>query len=439
MVKFRRLILIRAFALCLGLTGLAWLLLDKSYFYAFLLLPFCIWLLWFNIRSQIRTYQELQDFSEAAKYRDFTRHFSLERTGAEIRPLRSVFNDINGIFKKISGERETQYQYLQKILELVDTAILSYEENTGKIMWINESFKTLFSIPYISNIAALQKRNNGLYNHIMQLTPGENGLFAMDTSQGSIKLQLHISIFQTIEGKYRLIALQNINEALDETEAKAWQKLLSVLTHEIMNSIAPISSLADTLKNRLENLPNTEELEDIRVGTETIKRRSEGLLKFAGTYRTLNKINQPELVSIRAAELFENLYSLLEPSLVQKNIELDIILKDPSIELLLDINLIEQVLINLLLNAMEAVKNSEDPQINLSALMVNGKVQIKVSDNGSGMSPAILDNIFTPFFTTRKSGSGVGLTLSKQIMLLHKGTILVNSEEEKGSVFTLQF
>src|SRR5690606_9805810 len=132
------------FMLCLGLTGLAWLLLDKSYFYAFLLLPFCIWLLWYNIRSQFRTYQELQDFAEAAKYRDFTRHFSLEHTGAEIRPLRSAFNDINATFKKISGERETQYQYLQKILEFVDTSILSYEENTGKIMWINESFKMLF-------------------------------------------------------------------------------------------------------------------------------------------------------------------------------------------------------------------------------------------------------------------------------------------------------
>lgn len=439
MVKFHRLILFRALMLFFGLTLLAWLFLTQNYFFTCLLLPFCIWLLWYNIRSQIRTYQELQDFAEAARYRDFTRHFALERTGIEVRPLRTAFNDINDTFKKISSERETQYQYLQKILEFVDTAILSYEERSGKIMWINESFKSLFNIPYFSTVEALKKRNNELYEHIKKLTPGENGLFSMETSQGTIKLQLHVSNFQTTEGHYRLIALQNINEALDETEAKAWQKLLSVLTHEIMNSIAPISSLADTLKNRLEALPNTEEFEDIRLGTETIKRRSEGLLKFAGTYRTLNKINQLELVAVKAADLFENLYLLLEPSLLQKNIDLDIILKDPSIELLLDINLIEQVLINLLLNSIEAIKGKSNPYISLSATLVSGKSQIKVSDNGVGMPPDILENIFTPFFTTRKTGSGVGLTLGKQIMLLHKGNILVNSEEGKGSTFTLQF
>lgn len=439
MRKFRRLIFFRAFMLFLGLTLLAYLLFNQSYFYALFLLPFCIWLLWFTIRSQIRTYQELQEFAEAAKYRDFTRQFAIDRASTEIQPLRVAFNNINDVFKKISSEREVQYQYLQKILELVDTAIISYEEENGKVMWINESFKALFDIPYFSTISALQKKNKGLYDQIIKSIPGDNGLFTFDTEQGSMKLQLHISNFQTAEGKYRLIALQNINAALDETESKAWQKLLSVLTHEIMNSIAPISSLADTIKNRLEGLPYVEELDDIRLGTETIKRRSEGLLKFAGTYRTLNKITQLDLTSIKASDLFENLYLLLEPTLIKKNIELDIILKDPSIELLVDINLIEQVLINLLLNSIEAVKDTDNPYIRLQALLLNGRVQIKVSDNGKGMSQHIMDNIFTPFFTTRKTGSGVGLTLSKQIMLLHKGNILANSEEGKGSTFTLQF
>lgn len=439
MRKFRRLIFFRAFMLFLGLTLLAYLLFNGNYFYALLLLPFCIWLLWFTIRSQIRTYQELQEFAEAAKYRDFTRQFAIDRASIEIQPLRVAFNNINEVFKKISSEREVQYQYLQKILELVDTAIISYEEENGKVMWINESFKALFDIPYFSTISALEKKNKGLYDQIIKSVPGDNGLFTFDTEQGSMKLQLHISNFQTAEGKYRLIALQNINAALDETESKAWQKLLSVLTHEIMNSIAPISSLADTIKNRLEGLPYVEELDDIRLGTETIKRRSEGLLKFAGTYRTLNKITQLDLTSIKAADLFENLYLLLEPTLIKKGIELDIILKDPSIELLVDINLIEQVLINLLLNAIEAVKDTSNPYIRLQALPLNGRVQIKVSDNGKGMPQHIMDNIFTPFFTTRKTGSGVGLTLSKQIMLLHKGNILANSEEGKGSTFTLQF
>lgn len=439
MRKLRRLIILRAVVLCVGLTLLAWFLLNKDYYYALLIFPFCIWIVWISIRSQIRTYKELQEFAEAAKYRDFTRSFPLDRSNVELRPLRSAFNDINEVFKTISSEREIQYQYLQKILELVETALISYEEETGKVMWINESFKSLFNIPYLSNIAALKKKNNGLYKRINNAEPEKNGLYTIETMQGSLKFQIHISNFQTAAGKYQLIALQNINEALDETESKAWQKLLSVLTHEIMNSIAPISSLADTIKNRLQSLPYTEELDDIRLGTETIKRRSEGLLKFAGTYRTLNKIAQPDLASVKASDLFENLYLLLEPTLHQKNIELDIILKDPSLELIIDNNLIEQVLINILLNSIEAVKTSDTPYISLQALTSNGKTQVKISDNGIGMSATILDNIFTPFFTTRKTGSGVGLTLSKQIMLLHKGNILVNSDEGKGSTFTLLF
>jgi len=439
MNRLRLLITFRAILLFFIIALFCWLILKAYYLYALLVLPIAIWILSLNFRSQLRAYRELEEFAEAARYRDFTRFFPLQHAGPEIRPLRGAFNEINSVFKKISSERETQYQYLQKILEVVNTAILSYDEQSGKVVWINEAFKELFHIPYISLIEGLNKRNPDLFQKITAASSGKVNVFTVNTPKGMLKLQFAASSFQTPEGHYRLLAFQNINEALDETESKAWQKLLSVLTHEIMNSIAPISSLADTLKNRLVGLPNSEELDDIRLGTETIKRRSEGLLKFAGTYRSLNKITQPELTTVFASELFENLYQLMEPSLIQKNIELDIILKDPRLQLDLDINLIEQVLINLLLNAIEAVKDVEKPYISLSALANNGNPQIKVTDNGKGIPDDLLENIFIPFFTTRKSGSGVGLTLSKQIMLMHKGNITVHSEENKGSVFTLQF
>ncbi|MDX3912031.1 MULTISPECIES: sensor histidine kinase [Olivibacter] len=439
MNRLRLLITFRAFLLFLIIGLLCWLLLTGYYLYALLVLPVSLWMLSLNFRSQLRAYRELEEFAEAARYRDFTRFFPLQNAGPEIRPLRGAFNEINGVFKKISSERETQYQYLQTILEVVNTAILSYDERTGKVVWMNEAFKELFNIPYISVIEGLNKRNPDLYRKVTEVSSDKADVFTVPTPKGVLKLQFSTSSFQTPEGHYRLLAFQNINEALDETESRAWQKLLSVLTHEIMNSIAPISSLADTLKNRLETLPNSEELDDIRLGTETIKRRSEGLLKFASTYRSLNKIAQPELTTVYASDLFENLYQLMEPSLIQKNIELDIILKDPILQLSLDVNLIEQVLINLLLNAMEAVKDIEKPYISLSALANNGSPQIKVMDNGKGIPKDLLESIFVPFFTTRKSGSGVGLTLSKQIMLMHKGNISVHSEEGKGSVFTLQF
>lgn len=439
MQRFRRLVFFRAVLLVVTLTGFAYLLFNRQYSYAALLAPFCIWLLALNFRSQLRAYRELEEFAEAARYRDFTRHFPLSHARAELLPLRSAFNEINDVFKKISSERETQYQYLHQILEIVDTAILSYNTETHEVMWMNEAFKTLFGIPYLHRFEGLRKKNNDLYQKSTQLVPGEQTLLSVNSAKGNIKLLLTASQFQTREGKFQLIVYQNVNEAIDETEAKAWQKLLSVLTHEIMNSIAPISSLADTLKSRLDNLPNSEELEDIRIGTETIKRRSEGLLKFAGTYRSLNKIERPSLSTVRAIDLFENLYQLMEPTILQKKIALDMILKDTQLALELDTSLIEQVLINLLLNAMEAVKEVPEPYIALAASATDGKPRIQVSDNGKGISADLLENIFIPFFTTRKSGSGVGLTLSKQIMLLHGGNILVHSEEGKGSVFTLQF
>jgi len=439
MRRFRRLIFFRAILLLAALTGLAYLLFREQYLYAFLVAPFCIWILALNFRSQLRAYRELEEFAEAARYRDFTRHFPLSYAKAELLPLRSAFNEINAVFKKISSERETQYQYLHQILEIVDTAILSYNTDTHEVVWMNEAFKKLFGIPYLHRFDGLQRRNEDLYEKTLQLVPGEQTLLTVKAARGNIKLLLTASHFQTPEGKFQLIVYQNVNEALDETESKAWQKLLSVLTHEIMNSIAPISSLADTLKNRLDSMPNSEDLDDIRLGTETIKRRSEGLLRFAGTYRSLNKIERPNLSKVYAADLLENLYQLMEPTLMQKKIELDIILKDTQLQLELDVNLIEQVLINLLLNAMEAVKDTPAPYISLSASATDGKPKIQVSDNGKGIPADLLENIFIPFFTTRKTGSGVGLTLSKQIMLLHGGNIFVQSEEGKGSTFTLQF
>ncbi|WP_028297723.1 sensor histidine kinase [Olivibacter sitiensis] len=439
MRKFKRILFLRAIFLLGAIFGVAWLVFQQLYLYAILASPIVVWLLVLNFRSQVRTYKELEEFAEAARYRDFSRNFPLDYARAEIKPLRSAFNDINAVFRKINTERETQFQYLQKILEVVNTAILSYDEVSGKVMWMNDSFRDLFNIPHLGTIGGLSLRNKELQDKALSLTPGKIDRASIQTPAGKLKLQLASARFQTAEGTYRLVAFQNINEAIDETEAKAWQKLLSVLTHEIMNSIAPISSLADTLKTRLEDLPYSEDLDDIRLGTDTIKRRSEGLLKFAGTYRSLNKVSEPDISEIAASTLFENLYQLMEPSLIQKNIELDIILKDPQLKLTLDVSLIEQVLINLLLNAIEAVKEVAEPLIKLSAELVQGRAHIKVSDNGKGIPADLLENIFIPFFTTRKNGSGVGLTLSKQIMLMHKGNIQVQSSVGKGTVFTLVF
>ena len=416
-----------------------------GYVYLAILIPVIIYELYDFYRFHKKAHDEVSQFVESVHYRDFSRHFDVKHAPLELQPLRRGFNDINSTFKVISKERETQYQYLQKILELVDTGILSYDHQSGETGWMNESLKKMLGIPYLKTIHSLEKRDQLLYHEIIALRPGEGKVVQLSKDRNVIKVLLSATAFQTDGKIYKLIAFQNVDEALDENEAKAWQKLLGVMTHEIMNSVAPISSLADTLKNRLQLASKHIEdkegtVEDLELGIITIKRRSEGLLKFAETYRNLNKITTLNLTRVYVRDLFENLFRLMQPSLQQKNIDIDVILKDPELMIEADVNLMEQVMINLLVNAMEAVKDQGQPHIVLSAYKTaNQKVTIKISDNGSGIPADVLDNIFIPFFSTKKSGSGIGLSLCRQIMMLHKGNVQVQSTEGEGTAFSLIF
>ena len=416
-----------------------------GYVYLAILIPVIIYELYDFYRFHKKAHDEVSQFVESVHYRDFSRHFDVKHAPLELQPLRRGFNDINSTFKVISKERETQYQYLQKILELVDTGILSYDHQSGETGWMNESLKKMLGIPYLKTIHSLEKRDQLLYQEIILLRPGEGKVVQLSKDRNVIKVLLSATAFQTDGKIYKLIAFQNVDEALDENEAKAWQKLLGVMTHEIMNSVAPISSLADTLKNRLQLASKHIEdkegtVEDLELGIITIKRRSEGLLKFAETYRNLNKITTLNLTRVYVRDLFENLFRLMQPSLQQKNIDIDVILKDPELMIEADVNLMEQVMINLLVNAMEAVKDQGQPHIVLSAYKTaKQKVTIKISDNGSGIPADVLDNIFIPFFSTKKSGSGIGLSLCRQIMMLHKGNVQVQSTEGEGTAFLLIF
>ena len=438
-------IVFRVLALFCVLLLASYLLVRELYIYSVFLLPLLIYQVVEFIRFQRKAQKELNQFVEAVHYRDFTTHFDVKHAPAELQPLREGFNEINSTFKVISKEKETQYQYLQKILELVDTGILSYEEQTGTIVWMNESLKKLLQIPYLKTIQALAKRDEELHKDIINLKPGEQTIGKAHLEKETFKILLSATAFQTEGKKYKLVAFQNINEALDETESKAWQRLLGVMTHEIMNSIAPISSLAETLKARLQEYSQTmtsndQSLEDLEIGIETIKRRSEGLLKFAETYRNLNKINTLNLDKVYIRELFANLHQLMLPSFEQKGIELEIILRDPELSLEADPSLLEQVFINLIVNAMEAVKDKPDGKITLSAdHNTSGKTIVKIGDNGQGMPEELMDKIFIPFFTTKKNGSGIGLSLCKQIIMLHKGTLQVQSTVGKGTIFSIQF
>src|SRR5580698_8281365 len=379
-------LVLRVVLMLITLTATSWLVVSGNMLFLVITVPLVVYEVIDLIRFQKKAQDEVSQFVESIHYRDFSRHFDVRKAPNELKPLRKGFNEINTTFKLISRERETQYHYLQKILELVDTGILSYELENGETGWINEAFKNLIGVPYLKTIHSLQKREEALYKEIIKLKTGDAKIITLTRNQQLVKILVTASMLRSDEKIYKLIAFQNVSEALDETESKAWQKLLNVMTHEIMNSVAPISSLADTMKNRLQspeikNSPVSSELEDLELGIDTIKRRSEGLLKFTESYRSLNKITKLDLKHILVCDLFENISSLMLPSLEKKHIELGIVIRDLTLAINIDINLVEQVLINLVVNAIEAIKDREHPRIILSAeVQANNKTLVKVGD-----------------------------------------------------------
>jgi signal transduction histidine kinase len=431
--------------LLVSITAAAFCIVSNKYSLLIFVLLFLVFQIINFIQFINKTNIELSQFIEAVQYRDFSLQFTEKNAPVSVRQLRRAFNQINATFKQLSSEREEQYQYLQKILELVDTGILSYDKN-GEVGWINESFKRMMNVPYIRNISSLEKRDEYVYQAIINLANGENQLVKINHKQ----VLLAKTTFLNDDLETNLIAFQNVNEAIEDTEAQAYQKLLRVMTHEIMNSVAPIASLAETMEKTIvrrkegkatkEKALDVEGLEDIVLGISTIRKRSENLLKFADTYRQLAKVSLTSFSEFYVHDLFEGVEILLESQFEQQNIDFNVVIKDFDLIIEGDMVLIEQVLINLIINAIDAVKNQENPQITLATHKNSDeRVVIEVKDNGMGMSAELLDKIFVPFFTSKPNGSGIGLSLSKQIMALHKGNITVQSFENKGTIFRLVF
>jgi len=392
-----------------------------------------------------RRFVAIDDFFEAVKYRDFSRWFPEDRGPKDIRFLYTGFNEINRTIKEINSQNEAQYVYLQKILEMVDIGIIAYNLESGDVLWSNEPFGEILDVPSFKNIRFVENRKPELFNTVFETYHREPDSISIALQNESIKILISDTVFQVKDDAFKLIVIQDIDNTLNKNESESWKKLLSVMTHEIMNSIAPISSLADTLQQNLQlaiaHPDETRlELEDLNAGVKTIKNRSEGLLKFAKTYRSLSKVTHLNLQRVKIEDLFTNIQHLMEPSIKAKNIDIAFHISSPKLELDIDAHLIEQVLINLILNAVDACKHQADAEIKIQASQnPNRDIVIKVYDNGSGIPQDILENIFVPFFTSKATGSGIGLSLCKQIMLLHKGRILVKSVEGEGSVFSLVF
>jgi two-component system nitrogen regulation sensor histidine kinase NtrY len=394
-------------------------------------------------RYLTRGQQALAEFTLALKYRDFSRQYPAQSVPASLRPLHEAFNQVNATFRELRAEQEGQFQYLQTILALLDTGIVSYDA-AGTVAWVNEAFKQTLHLPYLKNIRALQARQPVLYEAICRAVPGQPVVVKLTVGRQIVQLLVSATQFKLRGEAFTLLAFKNVSQALADTETAAWQQLLRVMTHEIMNSVAPIASLADSLGRHVQRAQQQEAaaelLDDVGTGIRIIQQRSEGLLRFAQVYRDFSTLASPQRTTLYVQELLQATRQLLAEQLAAQGIEVTLSVRPAHLTLHADGHLLEQVLINLVLNAAQAVTQTPNPRISLLAWPdEQERVVIEVKDNGSGIAVDLLDSIFIPFFTTRPNGSGIGLSLAKQIMQLHQGSIQVHSVAGAGSAFQLWF
>ena len=399
------------------------------------------------VRYAERTNRKLTHFLQSIRHADFSSSFSDEGLGKTFVDLNMEFNKVIDEFRKYRAEKEEHFSYLQTVVQHISIGIIAYKHD-GKVDIFNNAVKKMLRVRNLRYIHDLKQVKEDLPGTLLKMKAGSSTLIKLFIEDELLQLSINATEFRLRGEDYVLVSLQDISSELDEKEIESWQKLIRVLTHEITNSITPISSLASTVRDILFtedekpvlNPLDEEDIENIDEAMTTIASRSQGLLNFVDVYRNLTRIPKPSFKYFKVEELFERSRTLLKPKIDQLGITCNSRVFPPDLMITADPDLVDQVVINLLLNAIDAVKDSEDPQINiLATLNNNNRVVIDFKDNGTGIKPDIMDKIFMPFFTSKKHGSGIGLSLSRQIMHLHKGSISARSKPGEGTVFTLTF
>jgi two-component system, NtrC family, nitrogen regulation sensor histidine kinase NtrY len=392
-----------------------------------------------------QTNRKLTRFLESVKYSDFISGFAADnKLGRSFKDLNIAFNEVMEAFRKARSEKEESWQYLNTVVQQVRTGILSFDAE-GSIQLINANAKRYLGTNTIKNIAELIEVNPKLYQAINAVQSGKSELYK---SSNEMQLTVQCTELRIRGADIKLITLQNIQGELQKQEAEAWQNLTRVLRHEIMNSITPISSLTSTLRDILEQdlkkqgdhyELNDETTTDLKDGLSTIENRSKGLIKFIDAYREYTSLPKPVFTTFRLKDLIEKVANLMKEESKRKNINFQFECHSEYLTLQADEEMIEQVLINLLKNAMEALADTKNASLKLIGNYSDNSIKIEVIDNGPGIITEAIENIFVPFYTTKRTGSGIGLSLSRQIMQLHNGSITVVSEPDVKTVFTLRF
>lgn len=397
----------------------------------------------FNHKSNER----MRQLIEAIRTRDFSLQYSLDHLRGEERNLAEQINEVVNEFRETTLLQEAKYQYFGTMLDTINAFLIVADEQ-GKVHWMNRAAVDGLCGFSIHHLHDLQVLDGTLPEMMMQLKPGLQKLVQLETktnevaagkkaldagnqNAGKADFVLSVVNFFNKGFAYRLYTLQNVQPVIQKNETDAQQQLVRVLTHEIMNSLTPIISLADTLCEGVEQ--DTLEHDDLLMALQAINRRSNGLLQFVENYRKLQRISKPQFEDVRIGDLVADLQHLYPDSIFHYEIE------NEDQRLLMDRSQIEQVLINLLKNAQEAVEKEEAPYVRLTTHLSSNKRDfiISITDNGKGILPEVMERIFVPFFTTKTSGSGIGLSICKQIVTLHGGTITASSKPGDKTTFSV--
>ncbi len=447
--KFRINCISRVILLGFSIFGFFFILFKTELYAAlFILGLFILYQIYLLIHYIEKTNRDLTRFFVSIRYSDFAQTFKDDGLGPSFEGLRKAFTEVMNAFRKTRTEKEEHYRYLQTVVQHVGIGLIAFQPN-GDVELINTAAKRLLRVSSLKNIRSLESFSSSLVDRLFKLKPRERALIKVEDNDELLHLALYTTEFKLRGQNFSLVSIQNIHSELEEREIEAWQKLIRVITHEIMNSITPIASLASTINElvreswdirKASEKIDTESLTDIHDAAQTIQKRSQGLLHFVDAYRNLTLIQKPSFQIFPVKELIARVEKLMQANIKKKAIQFHANVEPRSLELAADPELIEQVLINLLLNALHAVEGQKEARINLDAkLDGRGRIIIQVRDNGRGITKENLEKIFIPFFSTKEGGSGIGLSLSRQIMRLHHGSIGAHSDPGVETVFTLRF
>lgn len=392
-----------------------------------------------------QTNRKLTRFLESVKYSDFISGFTADnKLGASFRDLNAEFNEVLEAFRKTRSEKEEHWQYLNTVVQQVRTGILSFDPE-GNVQLINANARRFMGVTNIKNIEELRERNPALRQALQDVEPGKSTLFK---SSQDVLLTIQATELRIRGSNMKLLTLQNIQSELQQQEIEAWQNLTRVLRHEIMNSITPISSLTSTLREVLDHDMirknahyelREEGADDLREGLTTIENRSKGLIKFIDAYREYTSLPQPKVTTVNVSSFIDRVIQLLRPEIKKTPIELTWKCESEFLTIQADEEMIEQVLINLIKNSWEALADTPQGSISVNGYYSGMHIVIDVTDNGPGIIKEAMNKVFVPFFTTKKTGSGIGLSLSRQIMQMHNGSLTVISVPGVKTVFSMKF